>query len=373
MAGRASIAGVLLAALAIGCGSGGGDVKGPVSVYVSLPLTGPRGADGRDAADGARLALEQAGGRGGGLEVEANFLDDAKGARWDPVTVGANARTAVQDSSTAAYIGELDSEPTRGSAPITNDAGIVQISAGAGGVDLTEPAEGYPDSPDRYRPSGSVTFVRLVPTDAVQARAAAEWAGDLGFRRIRVVSDGTPFGDLNAAEFTTAAEAAGVEVLAQGERGAAPVFLAGEGGENEVPPGTTSILATDAALQSAVGPEVGFFTAAALDPSRLPDPRFAADFEQRFGRAPGPYAAYGFEAMSLALAGIDEAEGSSDGFRGRVTDAVLGADRTDSVLGQYSVTDEGDATLCAVQRYSIEGGVAKALPIPDTGEPCPSG
>ena len=121
-----------------------------MTVYVSLPLSGPAAHDGRDAADGARLAVEQAGGRAGDLEVRAEYLDDANPVhRWDPVAVGRNARRAVQDSSTAAYIGELDSQPTRASMPITNDAGIAQVSPGAGAVDLTKPASGYPDSPDR--------------------------------------------------------------------------------------------------------------------------------------------------------------------------------------------------------------------------------
>ena len=44
---------------AAGCSvDGGAKIEAPVAVYVSLPLTGPRGIDGREAADGARLALE---------------------------------------------------------------------------------------------------------------------------------------------------------------------------------------------------------------------------------------------------------------------------------------------------------------------------
>ena len=354
-----------------GCGGGGGDVDGPVTVYVSLPLTGPRGADGNDAADGARLALEQADGKAGDLEVEATYLDDAKGSRWDAAATGANARRAVQDSSAAAYIGELDSEPTRTSVPITNQAAIVQISPGAGGVDLTQPAEGYPDSPDRYRPSGDPTFVRLVPNDLLQARAAAQWAEELKFSSVAVASDGTPFGELLAEEFKRAAEAAGVQVL-QSDRNAElggrfGVFIAGER-QVEIGAGVTSIFATDAALQSNGGPDLGFFTAAALDPSRLPDQQFAQDFSERFGRPPGPYAAYGYEAMSLALASIDDAEGDADGFRGRVADSALDADRAESAIGRYSITDEGDTTLCAIQRYEIEGAEPRAA-----AAPCPPG
>ena len=194
---RLALAALLALALA-GCGiAGSAKIEAPVTVYVSLPLTGPRGADGRDAADGARLALEQAQGKAGSIQVRATYLDDARGRVWDPVAVGANARRAVQDSSAAAYVGELDSEPTRASMPITNDAGLVQVSPGAGGVDLTQPAAGYPNSPDRYRPSGSPNFARTVPADDVVVNAAANWASELGvtnrggaLRRLRVSGPG---------------------------------------------------------------------------------------------------------------------------------------------------------------------------------------
>ena len=186
---RSASAALLLLAVA-GCSvTGSSKIEAPVAVYVSLPLTGPRAVEGRDAADGARLALEQADGRAGSLAVRAHFLDDARGRSWDPVIVGANARTAVQDHTTAAYIGELDSEPTRSSAPITNQAGIVQVSPGAGAVDLTSPAAGYPDTPDRYRPSGNVSFARTIPSDELVVDAAATWAAELGVTSAAVTSD----------------------------------------------------------------------------------------------------------------------------------------------------------------------------------------
>jgi ABC-type branched-subunit amino acid transport system substrate-binding protein len=276
-----------------------------VKVYVSLPLTGPRAPLGTDAADGARLALEQAGGEAGALEVEASFLDDANGAAWDPVAVGANARLAAQDSSAVAYIGELDSEPTRASVPITNDAGIVQISPTAGAVDLTRSAPGVDDSPDRYQPSGTPTFARIVPADDVVAAAADAWRGELG----------------------------GAEVAA--DLGEGPV-----GAERSV--------------------------AAELAPERLPGRSFPEMFEERYGRPPGPYAAYGYEAMALALQAIGAANTSSDQFRTEVRDGVIGGERRESVLGAYSITDEGDSTVCMVQRYLLRDGAARPL-----GAPCP--
>lgn len=337
----------LAAVLIAGCAGGDGEtVEGPVTVYVSLPLTGPAADGGRDAADGARLALEEAGGAAGELEVTAEFLDDAGGARWDPVLVGQNARAATADSSTAAYIGELESEPTRASAPITNEAGIVQVSPGAGAVDLTQPAEGYPDSPDRYRPAGDASFARNIPTDADVLAAVADRAVELGLRSVSVDLDDSPFGELSAQEFERSAEQVGIEV--------------GAGGAGEA-----TLSADDRGFVLRGDGETVF--AAPLASQRLPSTAFALQFSQRYGREPGPFAAYGYDAMQVALDAIDEAQGSAE-FRPAVVDAVLDSEHPDSVLGRYSIGDEGDTTLCAIQPYDVEPGrLAAGAPI------CPSG
>ena len=151
---------LLAAAIAAGCGVSGKARSRPGDGLRQPAADGTSGGGRPGRRRRARLALEQAGEVAGSIQVSAEFLDDANGRGWDPAAVGRNARTAVQDSSAAAYIGELDSEPTRASVPITNDAGLLQVSPGAGGVDLTRPAAGYPDSPDRYRPSGDPNFAR---------------------------------------------------------------------------------------------------------------------------------------------------------------------------------------------------------------------
>ena len=328
---------VAAAAALAGCGSGDGSVSGPVTVYVSVPLTGPRAVDGRDAADGARLALELAGGRAGDLDVRAEFLDDARGSRWDPVAVGENARMAAEDSSAAAYIGELDSQPTRASVPITNEAGIPQISPGAGAVDLTRPAAGYPDSPDRYHPSGERSFARVVPADDVVTRATAELAQRLGAERVAVALPGTAFGGLVAEQFSADAAEVGISVVADPARADLTV-AEGDRGGLELRDGEDRVISP------------------ALAPSSLASAEFTSEFASEFDREPGPYAAYGYEAMELALQAIADADGADDDFRGEVVDALFGAERADSVLGSYSITDEGDSTLCAVQPYRRRGG-----------------
>jgi hypothetical protein len=342
---RLALAALLLGLTAAGCGVGGGaEIEAPVTVYVSLPLTGPRGTDGRDAADGARLALEQAGGRAGSIRVRAHFLDDANGKAWNPVAVGANARQAVQDSTAAAYIGELDSEPTRGSVPITNDGGLVQVSPGAGAVDLTAP--GYPDSPGRYRPSGSANFARTVPSDEVVVDAAAELVSELGATRAKVTSDGAPFEDLAAAEFRSAAAEHGVQVITGGQRAPA-----------RYEPSTQRL---------SIGGRL-FELSAELDPKLLPDKQFDTRFARRFHRNPGPYAAYGHEAMTLVLEAIRGAGSDASSFRDHVRGEVFGAHRDGTVLGSYAITSDGDTTECMIQRSRIEG--AATVPL---GAPCPT-
>ncbi len=366
-----ALAALLLVVLAVtGCGiTGSAKIEAPVAVYVSLPVTGPRGVNGRDAADGARLALEEAQGRAGSIQVQGRFLDDARGKQWDAVAVGDNARAAAQDHRTAAYIGELDSEPTRGSAPITNQAGIVQVSPGAGAVDLTAPASGYPDSPDRYRPAGSVNLARTVPADDVVVDAAAAWASELGVTSAAVTSDGSPFQDLAASEFKSAAADHGI-TASPGK-----------------PPGKVAV-ATGGAARAVYEPASARLTiygkanqtlrlSAELDPLLLPDKQFHTRFAQRFHRSPGPFAAYGYEAMALVLQGIGGAGTDASSFRDDVRNAVIGAHRDDTVLGSYSVTSEGNTTECMIQRYRIENtprvGIRANTVIVPLGAPCPPG
>src|SRR3954447_9175768 len=363
---RLALAALLLALPIAGCGIAGvAKIEAPVTVYVSLPLTGPRAADGRDAADGARLALEQAQGKAGSIQARAQFLDDAKGRNWDPVAVGANARRAVQDSSAAAYIGELDSEPTRASVPITNDAGLIQVSPGAGGVDLTQPAAGYPNSPDRYQPSGSPSFARTVPADDVVADAAASWASELGATEAAVRSDGSAFQNLAASEFKAAAAEHGIQL-------GGPAQISGD-----AQAGVRFIYNPAGGTLSGYGKAPrALRVSAQLDPKVLPDKDFDTRFAQRFHGGPGVYAAYGYEAMGLVLQAIAGAGTDASSFRHNVRSGLVGAPRDEAVRGSSWIASEGDTAECAIERYRIERGTrvgARAFPllVVPLGAPCP--
>lgn len=165
------IAAAVLAATALlvlpGCGTGSGSDDEPdlVTVYASLPLSGDRAAEARAVRSGIADAYAKAGGRAGETLVEVVYLDDTEDGSWSPVVTAENARRAAEDSSTIAFIGDVDDGATRTSLPITNEADILQISPLSQAPDLT----GFVSSrlnADLYQPSGEETYVGLYPREA---------------------------------------------------------------------------------------------------------------------------------------------------------------------------------------------------------------
>jgi branched-chain amino acid transport system substrate-binding protein len=375
-----SAAGALVVAIVLGaCSSGSNEVVGEATlrVYVSLPLSGPSAPDGRDAADAAELALADAGEKAGGLAVEAVVYDDTDGAgrraRWIPAKAAANARMATQDSTAIAYLGELDSGATRASLPWTNQARMLQVSPASAAVDLVAPFAGSAEVP-AVQPSGERSFGRVIPADDAQAAAAAVWASKLGWRRVSVHQDGTGFGRSVARAFEEQAADVGLALRRAG-RGTLGGYYAGSPlgfpdlQDDVIASSTTGPvqLASDAFLPpypegvipGLLGPT--YATSAALDPTQLP-PRgreFVADFEREYGRAPGRYAAYGYEAMAAILDSIDRASDPAD--RPAVVAAFFATANRESILGRYSIDEVGNTTLNRMTGYELRGGRAEPV------------
>ncbi len=126
----ARVAALGAALLTGGCGgAGGAQTTVPsgnrLTIYASAPLTGPGRAQALDLVRGEQVALAEAGSRVGRFSVRLRVLDDAAGReRWLPASVAANARLAVQDETTAAYLGESDTAGSAISLALLNEAGI---------------------------------------------------------------------------------------------------------------------------------------------------------------------------------------------------------------------------------------------------------
>jgi branched-chain amino acid transport system substrate-binding protein len=361
-------AALALGALALvggGCGTSDSGIQAgeSVTVYVSMPLRGPGGATGADVVRGAKLALADAAGRAGELRVKAVYLDDTAGrgtgARWSPVAAAANARRATEDSTAIAYLGEFDSGATRASLPITNEARMLQVSPASGAVDLVQPFLGAGDEvPEEIQTTGERTFGRVIPSDAVQAAAAAAWVRKLGLTRVATVSDGSGFGDTVVTAFRRAADG----LTRARPRRAQLTYYGGIAGD--VPASLREsrgpVMGSDALLPpwtGDAGTVADLATSAAQDASQLiaPGRRFVRAYRARYGRAPGRYAAYGYEAMAVVLDSIERAGGQGD-VRESVVDAFFDTHERDSVLGRYSIDEVGDTTLARLAGYRLDTG-----------------
>ena len=166
-------------------------VGSQLAIYSSLPLQGPSATISQQIVDGETLALAQTGGRVGPFKVGFVSLDDSNesSGQWDPGISATNAKTAAEDTSTIAYIGDLDSGATAISLPLMNAAGILQVSPASPYVGLTSSRDAGQDEPERFYPTGKRTFGRLQPGDPVEAAAQVRLMGDLGVHRVYVIDN----------------------------------------------------------------------------------------------------------------------------------------------------------------------------------------
>jgi branched-chain amino acid transport system substrate-binding protein len=381
----------VIGATAAGCGgvsiSGASEATGTqLAIYSSLPLQGPSAQIAEEMVNGERLALADAGGHIGRFRVGYVSLDDSNpnNGKLDPGVTASNAKMAAQDTSTIAYLGEYSSVATAVSLPLVNAAGILQVSPASPYVGLTSSLDAGQYEPQRFYPSGRRTFGRLQPGDPAQAAAQAALMRTLGVRSVYVVDDQNPF-EIPLAEIVGSdAERAGIRVMGHdsvaiaagtvfGEEieriarsGAQAVFFAGGPGpgaiafwrELHAADPQILLLGSSAMLSesftSALGPAAArtYLTTPALANDQYPPAaaRMLGEYRRHFGGDPGPYALYGYEAMSVVLAAIRRA-----GARGNDRQAVIGSffatrDRA-SVLGSYSIQPDGESTL---SRYGVD-------------------
>jgi branched-chain amino acid transport system substrate-binding protein len=376
-----------------GCGgvgvSGANEATGNLlAVYSSLPLQGPAAASSAEIVDGERLALAQAGGHVGKFKVGYVSLDDAnpQSGKLDPEATSTNAKTAAQDTSTIAYLGELGSPATAVSLPLINAAGILQVSPSSTYVGLTSSLDAGQDEPERFYPSGKRSFGRLQPGDPGQADAQLQLMRTLGVRKLYVLDDQDPFA-LPLAEIVSAqAQRAGIALAAHDSILTTAPTQAAYAGEAEkiarakpdavffaggTQTGTAALwralhraepklllLGTSALEEPAFTGAIGaagsqtYLTTPILPLADYPPPaaRVLADYRRRFGGRPGPYALYGYEAMSVVLDAIRRAADRGND-RQTVIDRFFQTKDRHSVLGTYSVLASGETTL---SRYGVD-------------------
>jgi branched-chain amino acid transport system substrate-binding protein len=364
-----------------------------IDIYSSLPLQGASTAQTDPMVNGIKLALSQAGNKAGQWTVNYQSLDDSTAAagKWDPSQCAADARKAAADPKAVFYIGEFNSGCSEVSIPILNQAGIPQVSPANTYVGLTTNLPGSaPGEPQKYYPTGTRTYLRIVPIDSIQAAADLIAMKQAGCTKVAVANDKEAYG-------------AGLAQLLELEKGFYGVTITGNTGQDPTSPNFRSYadtvkgqgadcfffagIVSNGAVQIAKDVHAAIPTAkifgadgvctdtwtnakkggvpAALDPliectvatqdlAAYPGGKdFLAKYKAKYGVAnPDPYAIYGYEVMKLGLDTISKL-GSQGNSKSAVLNALFSTTSRSSVLGTYGFNKNGDTTLKSYGLYKV--------------------
>lgn len=396
-----------LALMAAGCGGddegdGGGDGGGitalpsssctgieykgegdPDVLLVSdFPLQGSSRTQTTQIVGAIRYLLDQSDWKAGDHKVAYQSCDDAtaQAAKWDSGKCSQNANAYAGNDKVIGVIGTFNSGCAAIEIPVLNQAangGIGMISPANTFVCLTEGGPGCEDTePDKYYPTGNRNYTRVVPHDAYQGAAMAEFMVEQGIKSVYVLNDKEAYGLGVATNLRNAAESLGIKIAGFeawdpkassyeglfrkiGGTGADAVFLGGLIDENGAkvikdkvatlgpndgkvklfaPDGFTTQQTIDEAgtaaagmFMSVAGVPIDDFTGAGAE--------FAAAFKPTLGGKPiDPYAIYGAQAAQVML----DAIAASDGTRASVIEQLFNTKVTDGFLGSFEINENGD-------------------------------
>ena len=376
-----------------GGGSSSGSSGGTVDFYSSLPLQGASTAQTNPMVNGMKLALAQANNKAGQWTVNYQSLDDSTAAagKWDPGQTAANARKVATDPKAVYYMGEFNSGASEVSVPILNQGAIPQVSPANTYVGLTTNLPGSaPGEPQKYYPSGTRTYLRIVPIDSIQAASDLIAMKQAGCTKVAVANDKEAYGaglatllGLEKGDYgVTIVSDTGLDPTAPNFRsyastikgqGADCFFFAGivSNGAVQLTKDVNSALpnakifggdgvctdaytnATKGGVPAALYPLIQC-TVATQNLTAYPGGKdFLAAYKAKYGTAdPDPYAIYGYEAMKLGLDTIASlgAQGNS---KSAVLQALFKITARNSVLGTYGFDKNGDTTLKAYGLYKV--------------------
>jgi branched-chain amino acid transport system substrate-binding protein len=195
-----------LTAAAAGCAAKPAETSGTPSaqskvfkIGFAAPLTGDNAIYGQGMQRAVQLAIEEANGsetaKAKGITFEIRPEDDA----GDPKQAVNVANALIGDQGVIGVVGHFNSGCSIPASRVYNGADTVMVSVSSN-PQLTAQGFGVVD--------------RVVAKDDAQGAFAGKLAGTMGFKKVAVVNDSTPYGQGLAAEFKKAAEAAGIAIVA---------------------------------------------------------------------------------------------------------------------------------------------------------------
>lgn len=379
-----------LGILAIACSVAQAADSQVIKIVSSLPRTGSATAQAQTMVNGIRMAIEEAGGKVGDFTIAYEDWDDASPERgqWDPSVEAQNAQKAVEDPDIMAYIGTYNSGAAKIAMPILNKASLVMVSPANTYPGLTKPGLGEANEPQVYRPSGKINYFRVVPADDIQGEVAAEWAKELGVKKVFVLHDRELYGKGVADVFKRACAKLGIEVVGyEGidpkaanyrslvtkikSTGADMVYFGGTTQTNAgqiakdlvaggakvkfmVPDGCREQALIDSAGRDNLDDRT-YVTFGGVPPEQLKGrgKEFYDNYKKKYNAEPEAYAVYGYESARVVLDGIKRA-GKKD--REAIRAAIADLKDFDGVLGKWSFDQNGDTSLKVMAVEEVKDG-----------------
>jgi branched-chain amino acid transport system substrate-binding protein len=382
---------ILFLALGIAPTFAGEQPKGVVKLYTSWPMQGAMIPEGTAMKRAVDLAVEHARNMAAGYKIEVVNLDDASPVTgsWDGTVEAENAQKTLADADAMAYIATYNSGAAKVSMPITNKAGMAQITPANTYPGLTKPGNA-PGEPGIYRPTGKVNYFRAHPSDDIQGAAAAKLAQCLGFKRVFILDDRQLYGKGIADVFEKTAKELGLQVV--GHEGVESVdidfralltkvraanadlvyggFVIDSGGPQVIqqmkalglfdagakfmgPDGLYSPALVEQATPAAVNNNV-YVTFAGLPPDQLPTEvgkRFYADFKAKYKDEPIGWAMYAYQATIVTLDAINRA-GAKD--RAKVLEALRNTKNFEGITGRFSFDENGDTDRTDMGGFQVK-------------------
>jgi branched-chain amino acid transport system substrate-binding protein len=385
----------LTASLA-GCG-GGGDSK-TLKIVSDLPLQGSNLVQTGPMVEAIKYVLEQADNKAGDYTIEYESNDDAipSTGNWDEALCASNARSYADDDSIVGVIGTYNSGCAAIIIPILNEAGVAMISPANTYAGLTHAAPGTEKGePDKYYPSGTRNYARVVASDDYQGKVGASYLKDeLGVKSVFILDDRELYGKGVADAFEDAAKTIGLTVAGHEgwdkdapnytalmtkikSTGADAVYIGGVSpnnggqlvkdkvavlGDNE----TVKLLVSDGFVLDSLFKDAGsdnvngaWGTAPTLPASQLTGSGadFVSGFQERIG-ADANIQVYTLYAATAAQVLLD-AIANSDGSRSDIVAKMFAANLADTATGDMSFNADGDPSAGTEQLFKANGAESK--------------
>jgi len=201
-----------------GSGGGGGGSKDLI-ISTDLPLQGTQASTSDSTNKLIQLYLDQVGGKAGDYNIKLKTYDDstaAKGA-WDDAACAKNATDHVATENEVAVMGTFNSGCAKIEVPTLNQDStgpMLMVSHANTNPGLTKKWD--IGEPEKYYPTGTRNYARVITTDDYQGAGAALFAAnDLKVKKVFVLNDNQTYGLGVAKAFAESAKKDGIEVVGE--------------------------------------------------------------------------------------------------------------------------------------------------------------